>query len=60
MNYQKFCSTIWPLALDEKPADKTRIQQHAVIDEDLWQALQKQAGQKTDYEMILEKHKTVN
>jgi hypothetical protein len=54
---QKFCSDIWPLAMDEKPKRQQLIEP-PVIDNDLWQALKKQMKpKKSEYEMILEKHK---
>jgi hypothetical protein len=59
MSYKKFCSQIWPLPMDQQQQDKKKLQTISVIDEDLWAALQKQAGKKTEYETILEKHKMV-
>jgi hypothetical protein len=57
LTLQKFCSDIWPLAMDEKPEDRKLIEP-PVIDNDLWQALKKQMKpKKSEYEMILEKHK---
>lgn len=58
LTLQKFCSDIWPLSMDEKPEDK-KIIAPSVIDNDLWKSLQKQMNVKSDYEIILEKHKNL-
>jgi hypothetical protein len=58
LTLQKFCSDIWPLSMDEKREDK-KIIAPSVIDNDLWKSLQKQMNVKSDYEIILEKHKNL-
>jgi hypothetical protein len=59
LTLQKFCSDIWPLPMDEK-REQQQLIEPPVIDNELWQALKKQMNVKSDYEMILEKHKNLS